>query len=178
MNKHYSGIGSRDTPEPILSKMKTLAGALAELHFTLRSGGAEGADTAFEEGCVEHFGEKEIYLPWRNFNDNKSHFHSPTSKAVLLAEKAHPAYPYLKHGAQLLIARNMHQILGYDLDEPSLFVVCWTEDGAETEAHVKKTTGGTGSAIKLAAMNSIPVFNLSNEGRLEQLYDYIANIGE
>lgn len=54
----YAGIGSRETPRSILDLMTAIARKLEALGYTLRSGGATGADTAFEEG-VERL--KEIY---------------------------------------------------------------------------------------------------------------------
>ncbi len=64
-------------------------------------------------------------------------------------------------------ARNVQQVLGKNLDTPTKFVVCWTPDGAEQRTSNK--TGGTGQAIRVAISNNIPVFNLYNEGRLEEL---------
>ena len=60
----YAGIGSRKTPVHILSKMRRVAERLEVRGYTLRSGGADGADTAFEEGCKR----KEIFLPQPGFN--------------------------------------------------------------------------------------------------------------
>jgi hypothetical protein len=40
-------------------------------------------------------------------------------------------------------------------------VVCWTKDG--------KSSGGTGQALRIAEYYSIPIFNLKNDGAIEQL---------
>ena len=66
----YTGIGSRDTPDEVLRWFKIYADVLAELGFTLRSGAAPGADAAFEEGCDRVDGKKEIYLPWKGFQNS------------------------------------------------------------------------------------------------------------
>lgn len=72
-----TGIGSRDTPKDVLTLMTNL---MYELHldgWKLRSGGASGADDAFERGVLKHTGKideeyAEIFLPWNNFlGDNK-----------------------------------------------------------------------------------------------------------
>lgn len=63
----YAGIGSRDTPEDILRLMAVVAAKREDDGFILRSGGADGADTAFESGVVSS-DMKEIYLPWKGFN--------------------------------------------------------------------------------------------------------------
>ena len=74
---YYTGIGSRTLPKEIYNKFYNLAQALGETHqgdpvFVLRSGGASGADTAFERGCDSVGGEKQIFLPWKGFNKSKS----------------------------------------------------------------------------------------------------------
>lgn len=59
----YVGIGSRTTPPEIMEKFKQVSAYLYKLGFTLRSGAAPGADTAFDEG-YEGEDKKEIFLPW------------------------------------------------------------------------------------------------------------------
>lgn len=67
------------------------------------------------------------------------------------------------------MARNGHQVLGATLDQPVSFVLCWTPDGAESEAQRTRDTGGTGQAIALASRHGIPVFNLANRGALNRV---------
>lgn len=150
----YAGIGSRNTPVSICHAITRLAQALAK-YSILRSGGADGADSAFENGCDLANGKKEIYLPWKNFNDNKSELYNITKNAQLLAEQLHPAWNRCSYGAKKLHARNCYQILGYTLDYSSSFVICWTKDGKEI--------GGTATALKLANHYSIPIFNFGSK---------------
>ncbi len=63
MEKSYAGIGSRETPAEILMYMTRIASFLESKGYTLFSGGASGADTAFEIG-VSNSGNKKIFLPW------------------------------------------------------------------------------------------------------------------
>ena len=149
----YTGIGSRKTPTNILYQMTEIAECLARCGWTLRSGGAVGADVAFEQGARR----KEIFLPTNDI---------PAS-AFEIAGLHHPAWGGLPPFVKRLHARNVQQILGENLDLKSRFVVCWTPDGAETNTTVK--TGGTGQAIRIANAYNVPVYNLFNEGRLEQL---------
>lgn len=60
------------------------------------------------------------------------------------------------------MARNMLQIMGLGLDEPSKFVLCWTPDGCTTKEGRIKKTGGTGQAIAYADEMDIPIFNFQN----------------
>lgn len=150
MAKFYAGIGSRETPSHILTLMTGIAEYLAIREWTLRSGGANGADSAFENGAEA----KEIYLPWQGFNGNASPLFRPTPEAIKMAEKYHPAWHKLRRGARLLMARNCHQVLGLDLKTPVEMVICWTKDAAGG--------GGTGQAIRIARDLGIPVNDLAD----------------
>ena len=59
---YYTGIGARNTPDKVLDLFMNIAKYLATKDFTLRSGAANGADSAFEKGCDISNGSKEIYL--------------------------------------------------------------------------------------------------------------------
>ena len=50
--KTYAGIGSRRTPPEILRLMERMALILSGAGYTLNSGGAKGADSAFENGAL------------------------------------------------------------------------------------------------------------------------------
>lgn len=149
--KCYTGIGSRETPLAILSLMKQMARHLALNGYTLRSGGAEGADKAFEAGCDSVNGKKEIYLPWPKFQNSDSQLIVHDKKAYEIAEKYHPYWHNLSQGARKLQARNSHQVLGWDLNSKSEFVICYTKGGSGK--------GGTGQAMRIAKAYNIPIFD-------------------
>src|SRR3546814_9966488 len=69
----YAGIGSRETPADTCEEMALIASALEKRGFTLRSGFAGGADTAFELGTVRE-DLRAILAPWPGFGakDRKS----------------------------------------------------------------------------------------------------------
>jgi len=154
----YAGIGSRETPDNVLTKMWEYGYELAELGWTLRSGHARGADMAFERGCISAKGTMEIYLPWSGFNGaprNNPQYISGNmdERHMNIAANFHPAWHRCTDGAKRLHARNASQILGSNLDTPATMVVCWTKDGL--------AGGGTGQAIRMAKFYSIPVFDLA-----------------
>lgn len=160
--KYYAGIGSRETPEDVLNLMSKIAGHLATEGYTLKSGGADGADLAFERGCDAVGGKKKIYLPWKGFNNNKSDLYVIPDEAFHIAEKFHPAWDKLGRSARRLMARNVMQVLE-DFRDPAEFVICWTKNG--------KAMGGTGQAIRIADYYKIPIYNLKNDSDIERLKD-------
>lgn len=175
---YYTGIGSRSAPELVLEQMRELAAELAGLGYLLRSGAADGADMAFEQGCDAAGGRKAIFLPWPGFQGRHPDAHSctylPTREAFELAATLHPAWPNLSRGPRALHARNCPQVLGLDLATPSDFVLCWTSDGAQTAKETNSKTGGTGTAIRLASLRGVPVLNLAREDALQRLRTLLA----
>jgi hypothetical protein len=159
----YAGIGSRETPKDVILRMTELGMMFAKMGFTLRSGGAGGADSAFEIGCDKANGLKEIFLPWKGFNKNISPHYDIPDKAYIVAQKFHPAWGKLSPAAKKLMARNTQQICGKNLDSPSDFIVCWTNDGCTSSSTRTYKTGGTGQAIDIASNLGIPVINLFND---------------
>lgn len=134
---------------------------MAKLGFILRSGGADGADAAFESGVAKAASElntnleslAEIYLPWKGFRKNQSPLYGSCKRARLLAKEFHPNWANVSPAGRDFHGRNMYQILGRNLDKPSSFVLCWTKDGA--------ITGGTGQALRLAQEYGIPILNFA-----------------
>ena len=170
---YYTGIGSRRTPQDKLDLMVRLAQHLAQHDFILRSGGAVGADTAFENGCDLETGRKEIYLPWNGFNGRLENaldgvFAGVSPSALELAEAHHPNWAACSPGARHLHARNCYQVLGLNLDTPSIFVLCWTPGGTGS--------GGTGQAIRIARAHNVPVFDLGSSNVLTELETFLQSV--
>lgn len=160
----YAGIGSTETPEEICSLMSDIASQLCNMGYWLRSGGAPGADSAFELPVAFN---KEIYLPWPRFNGNRSPlFEGENYWAAGVAAKYHPVWERLGEGARKLHTRNVCPVLGArPHSAKSRFVVCWTEGG--------RVAGGTAQALRIAADQKIPIFNLYNEAALPMLQDVL-----
>jgi hypothetical protein len=181
--KFYAGIGDhKSTPDHVLEAMELLSFNLGRAGWTLRSGGAEGADTAFERGAeraystcdcglAPHngdggFGPKpQIFLPVRNHRSNASELYTPSAQAFILAARFHPAWKYCGEFTRKLHARNMHIISGLELDSPASFVVCWTVGG--------KDVGGTGQGIRYARSLGIPIFNLFDSDATSKLQNFL-----
>lgn len=160
----YTGIGSRSTPYDILIIMTKIAQWLEKKGYILRSGGAKGADKAFENGVV-NVNNKEIFYA----ND-------ANNEARQIAKRYHPAWHRMSNYAKNLHGRNAFQILGNNLNDPVDFVICWTPDGAETHNERCYETGGTGTAISIANQNGIRVFNLANAGSIDELRTFLKSL--
>lgn len=162
MDYFYTGIGSRQTPSYILTYMTKLAETLAISNYVLRSGHAAGADSAFELGCDNKKGKKEIYLPWKNFNGSISKHYNVPKKAFEIAEYYHPVWNKLSDAAKKLMARDVLQILGQDLKTPTNFIFCYTDKGL--------IKGGTGEALRIAIDYKIPIFNFGKYNNKQDLF--------
>lgn len=159
---YYTGVGSRETPQEVLGQMYHFAKNMANHGQILRTGGANGADDAFAKGAQDSRNPLvEIYLPWQGFNNWCSPFNHVSDDALMIAKEVHPAWHRLSLAAKKLHGRNVYQVLGDKLDKPSALLVCWTKNG--------ELIGGTRTAIVLAHMYNIPVFNLGKISMVETI---------
>ena len=141
MSRIYAGIGAIST--------RSAAGddstgfQMEEEDWKLRSGGAAGADSAFEAG-VANPANRAIYLPGNTFNQRSAQMpgmHNSTrlpgwQQALESVARYHPAPERLSPFAKNLMARNAMQMLGPRMDKPADLVVAYTPKG--------QVTGGTG----------------------------------
>lgn len=189
--KFYTGVGSRETPANILKLMERIGYALASQGWTLRSGGALGADQAFERGMFESVGldqpynwvPAEIYLPWAGYEEHHKYTHGGLNIlpsdirlederiAEGMAMSIHPAWEACKQGARKMHTRNVFQVLGKTLDQPSKMLIAWTR--LDSRGNPK---GGTATAINLARENGIEVFNLNKLPHFERISGWIGGM--
>ncbi len=157
MSLILTGVGSRSTPEPIQKDMIKIGQWVRECNHIIRSGHAEGADWAFEQGAQESC---IAYLPWSTFNH---HLKSNAKKVTVvwsadlekMTAKYHPSHGNLGYSVRKLMNRNACQVLGIDLKSPADAVICWTKDGLDY--------GGTSQAIRIARGHSIPIINMGSK---------------
>jgi hypothetical protein len=181
----YTGIGSRETPKAVLAQMRHLAGVLAERGWILRSGGAPGADTAFEEGAPEN--RRRIYIPWNGFSDrthNKAGSVDPAKivskeiyeKARSIAARHHPGWANLKEPVRKLMTRNVFQVLGDDLATPSKFVWCWAPNPQLKDGKIVDVNGGTGLAVRVAEEFGVAVYHLGYPPHVAAMEKYFLSL--
>lgn len=191
---YYTGIGSRETPQSVMGVMEDAAFRLARMGWVLRSGKAAGADTAFQLGMQRYAQSRggyntetarlaEIYTPWARFNGGEGtksdwDITLPYVDMLLPAQidtrdaivhEMHPAAAYMKEkkpGAYALHSRNVHQVLGMNLDQfrVSSFVLYFAEE--DKKGNPK---GGTATAVALAKSHNIRTLNLLHLENMEKL---------
>lgn len=172
----YAGVGSRDTPDHIGVIMTNLAREMELCHWKLRSGGATGADTFFEDG-VEHVNNREIFIH-KEYAHGRRHSlannvynaqrYTDWPVAMQMASEIHSKWHMCSDDAKGLHARNIYQVLGPGMNPKtySSLLVCW----AIPDIH-GTPEGGTRTAWRVAEMYGIPRFNLAvraDRDRIEQ----------
>ena len=155
----YSGIGSRETPDFYLLVMERLATIFEKLGYAMRSGGARGADKAFEKGVKEEKNQH-IYNPFIDLGKFINYPFIPDIALEIAKSVMSPTHwRNCNTAVRALHARNALILLGGTLDRPSDFVVCWTPGG--------EIVGGTGIALRIAQKYQIPVYNLYNKSEFK-----------
>jgi hypothetical protein len=133
--------------------MTRVASMLSARGYTLRSGAAEGADTAFEAGAGDM---KEIFPGSLRTGPRELSVAREVHPSPFAIDRSrNPGYVWN------LMARNTNQVFGRDLDSPVDFVLCWTPDAIEHHSERTRLTGGTGQAIEMASRKGIPVINMA-----------------
>lgn len=164
---HIAGIGSRGLNAEQLEHCEKLGGWITQLGFHLHSGGAVGADQAFQRGgASKNPALVHIHVPWSSYEQgsrvNGAQVDVLQNLPSLvfdfyegLAMEHHPAWGKLTQGGAALHTRNGRIIqpiphLNVDL------VLAWPSD--------KIGGGGTGQGMRMAKALGIPVIDLSKFG--------------
>lgn len=171
MGKVYTGIGSRKIGKENYAFLFQIGKKLKEQGWIVRSGGAQGADSAFGE--ADPLGEH--YVPWRNFavlknlsEINVNQFKRDIlEKAAKIAAEHHKKWDSLSSAVQLLHTRNVFQIFGRSLDSPSKMVIFWAPE------EKGEVVGGTGQAIRIARSYNIPTYNTYFSETKERLQKWL-----
>lgn len=174
MNNIYTGIGSRKTPHEVQLWMYKFAVKMCGKGIKLRSGGANGADSAFERGARR---EKEIFIH-RNGHNGKRHnrlnialdYLAPDKQEECYskAEGIHPGWRNCDDWARGMHARNILQIEGVN-GPLTDFVVYWTEYDGRLNPR-----GGTATAVNYAKSLGIPTFNLNIDAQKDALLTFVS----
>ena len=179
----YAGVGSRRTPPEILDAMSDIAQTLGDAGTALSTGGADGADKAFETGALRTDAPITVHTPWPGYNGYRPGRDPETDIDIVhpkpaatiegrgyaeLAREHHPYWKRCGRGARALFVRNV-SILAGALDDdggilPVRAVIAWTPNGLP----VGREAGGTGHTLRTAASLDIPCVNLSRRAPAER----------
>ena len=172
----YAGVGSRRTPPDILAAMADIAQTLGDAGIALSTGGADGADKAFETGALRTDAPITVHTPWPGYNGYRPGRDPDTDIDVVhpqprdttqghtfadLAREHHPHWQRCTRGVRALFVRNV-SILSGALDDngtllPVRAVIAYTPSGIP----VGREAGGTGHTLRIAAVLGIPFVNLA-----------------
>lgn len=157
----YVGAGMSTAPKEILYLIEDAARMLAAEGIHLRTHGGQGPCEAFVRGAKDP-SLYSVFIPgtsWATLNTRNPGVYGPYTEGFIdfehatnYARKFHPSWPGLAGTVQRMMAMVSYQVLGPQLIDPALFVLCWTPNG----------TGGdtTGQVIRLAQAFNIPIFDL------------------
>lgn len=165
----FAATGNRNIPDADMERMLNICKTLISKGYTLRTGGLDGPDDIL----FKQIKDLELYLPWRNFSDKDSKLYFNTKECLEIAKRHHPAFDSLKPAIQAFLGMNTRMILGKDLKSPVIFVLGWSEDGAELLREKTSKTGSFGHVIALAHSRKIPVFNIIRSDVEERLFRFL-----
>lgn len=173
---YYTGVGSRNTPVWCRLAMEDIATSLAGKGYSLRSGSAQGADSAFEIGADNACGAGDIYIPWSGFGTGRptmfKDYHVLTNKQFEVARDLYietgiiPHFNEMKQASQKLHARNYLQVVGHGVTvNPSKVCLYY----AEGDWITGEPEGGTRSAVMLSRHFGVPIYNLMNQEHFKKV---------
>lgn len=158
----FTGIGARTIPSNIFSLLCSIGILLRNNNWVCRTGTARGSDMAFRASYEARPANLEVYAT-EDILHNK---YGNADLAKRIVRNYHPCYDEIKYDfCQALLARNVYQILGSDLNTPSEIVFCYTENGL--------VQGGSSIVLRIAQHYGIPIVNLGNPKHLKAIVDYL-----
>lgn len=162
--------GNSDMPASYFETIKSIVSLLNTHGFTLRTLGETDSDNVVESVA----GKKEVYIPWKGFNEKETKFYFSTEKSLAIAKlfMDPDKFDSMKPSGQKFRSRNVRAVLGDKINSPAMFILGWSEDGAETAKERTNKSGTLGNLIMVAESMKIPVFNLKKEDSVTRLKNY------
>ena len=152
---YYAGIGSKNTPKSCLDFMTKIGRVCAKKGLILRSGGYGEADCAFERGCDQEGGSKEIFASKHIVEHDWA---IKMAREVCWEASLSRMKPYTRS----LIIKNMYQVFGDHSEQlrPIKFVVFYCDNDPLLQG---KNNDVTRYAVRSAHHHLIPHFNLRTD---------------
>lgn len=169
----YGVVSNIKAPPHAINSAKEIADFLSDKNFVLRTGGGNTDIENLFEASTPH---KELYLPWKNFNEKDSKIVRYSDHIREIAQWQQPSYESLVPFKQSFINRNIAVVLGKEGTSPLRFLICWSQDGIEHPAHRTSATGFIGICITVAGLIKVPIFNLHNTDVVHRVRSYIEGL--
>jgi hypothetical protein len=170
--KAYAVTGNKECPPHILGRVKNIVSKLDKANFVLRTGGLEGAEETAETSVTNQL-NIELHLPWKEFAGKTSKFMYSNELVKGIAKIFQPSFDTLPLPVQGFLSKNVRLVYGKDGKSPAMFVVVYSEDGAESPSEKTPKTGNILHVLSLAAATHIPIFNLGKPDAEERLYQFL-----
>lgn len=183
----FAGVGSRETPPEILSLMYHVGFFMGHLGWGLSSGGAAGADDAFQRGMTDcpacqPVRQLRIYLinrHWELYRPDPSRglynsleFTDTWDQAIEIATAARGSFERLGPAGRDLHTRNVFQVLHHTLKRPVQQLICW----AKPVGRHGRVNGGTNTAVTIALQHDIPVMNLYLDEHRQRAEEFVTRM--
>lgn len=167
--KPYAVMSNDQIPEHALRQIQHAVERLNNKGFTARTNCSKGAAMAIEQIATS----KELILPWSGFEGRETKMGWTTGTALATTGRYHQSWDGLSDAVKKIIASGVRLIAGDKMNSPALFLICWSQDGANHGTQVNKGTGNLSIPLSVASDLLIPIFNLGKEGDYERLMRHI-----
>lgn len=170
----YAVTGNNKPSSDVVERIGKVMRKLDSMAYVARVGGHTDLEKA-----VEGFADPktvEVHLPFKGFDERQSKFSFTGTFVTDVAAMFHASWDGLSKGARVFMAKNIKLLAGKDGKSRAMFLIVWSEDGAETTDAVSNRTGNVGHIIKAAQAYRIPVFNFGNRDAEERLAQYLSKL--
>lgn len=177
VGKFFTIATHGEIPKETVEALQKISISLLSKGFFFRYDGDSKKDF-YDKILDADLSKVEMYLPWKKFNTNfTAKMVKPAKEAFEHAAYYHKGYKKIPPVARTMTARTVHTILGENCKNPVKFMLCYSEDGAETtKTKDFAKTGFIGFNIDVCDMLDIPVFNLGKSDAIKRLADYISTM--
>jgi hypothetical protein len=158
-------------PPSGVAKLMKVAEALTKLGFCYRF---DGSHTAEQDGLIEKFGSRvETYLPWKKFRSTME----PTLGEPHIDAYGHASYFHTKFNnlpVKAFLAREVHVMLGSDLKTPVNLLLFYSDSWDGDMGNLNNDSVGYARfMLGMANKLDVKVFNLANDGAIEEIVEFL-----
>ena len=167
----YTVIATDDVPDAIANDISNLVGALANRSFILRT---FPSDNNLCQNAIKGTKSFEPYIPFNGYNDSGESEFTTTPWNKKLGAEIISGWSRIPDNIHSIVGVNIAVMLGKWNSEHSKFLIVWTPDGVENSNKTNRETGYVSTAIEVAHIYGIPVFNLKREDAMPRLKEHLS----